>query len=382
MPTETGKPHVTDFGLAKQMESVRSVTLSGQIMGTPQYMAPEQARGEKTLTTAADVYALGAILYELLTGSRPHQGESLMDTLRQVAEEEPATPSRLNPQVNRDLATIAMKGLEKDPAQRYDSALDLAEDLERWLRGEPILARPVGLTVKLIKWMKRKPAQALVLGLATLLLLALGVGGPIAAWMFRGMAAENLQLASDRQDALGDLEVKAEELATKAVELANKAEESRRHLYVAQMFTTGEALFTQDSLQRTRDKLQAWRPKSGEADLRGWEWYYLNGYRQKNEAFFAGDGRTTRSLQWSPDGATLVMRGSHGILKLLDGQNAGVITSAANYVKSQTGATIFSPDGSELLNVDMKQGFEIRDSRTLETKEKFGAIEGKRMELA
>ena len=179
---EEGEPHVTDFGLAKQMESNTSVTLSGQIMGTPQYMAPEQAEGGgKNLTTAADVYALGAVFYETLCGKPPHQGESLMETLKLVAEEEAVPPSRHHERVDRDLETIAMKCLEKDPSKRYASAQGLKNDLDRWLRGEPIAARPVGTAEKAVKWMKRKPMHAAAAGVTLLLLLTLGIGGPIVA---------------------------------------------------------------------------------------------------------------------------------------------------------------------------------------------------------
>ena len=179
---EDGAPHVTDFGLAKQMESNSSVTLSGQIMGTPQYMAPEQAEGGgKELTTAADIYGLGAMFYEMLCGKPPHQGESLMETLKLVAEEEALPPSRHHAKIDRDLETIAMKCLEKEPGKRYASAQGLKNDLDRWLAGEPILARPVGTAEKAFKWMKRKPMHAAAAVLAVLFLLTLGIGGPMAA---------------------------------------------------------------------------------------------------------------------------------------------------------------------------------------------------------
>ncbi len=195
---EDGEPHVTDFGLAKQMESNSSVTLSGQIMGTPQYMAPEQAEGGgKELTTAADVYALGAIFYEMLCGQPPHVGTSLMETLKLVAEEEAAPPSKHNPKVDRDLETIAMKCLEKDPAKRYASAQGLKNDLDRWLRGEPIEARPVGTAEKIIKWMKRKPMHAAAALLGVLFLLTLGVGGPIVGYRQNRLLVQIKQAEAD-----------------------------------------------------------------------------------------------------------------------------------------------------------------------------------------
>jgi hypothetical protein len=167
-----GNPLITDFGLAKRTGTDSGMTHTGAIVGTPSYMAPEQARANQAATTAADVYALGAILYELLTGRPPFKGESVMETLLQVMDELPKNPRLANPQADPDLCAIALKCLEKEPSARYESAADLADDLDRWISGEPTLARPLGPAGQAWRWVKRHttaaftlPALGLVIGI-------------------------------------------------------------------------------------------------------------------------------------------------------------------------------------------------------------------------
>ena len=161
--TEDGSPKIGDFGLAKQLDEATAHTQTGAILGTPSYMAPEQTASEKTAVgPPADVYALGAILYETLTGRPLFRGPSVLDTLAQVREREPVPPRQLQPSVPRDLQTICLKCLHKEPRRRYPSALELADDLRRFAAGEPIRARPVGRSERLLKWMRRQPYQALL----------------------------------------------------------------------------------------------------------------------------------------------------------------------------------------------------------------------------
>ncbi len=167
-------PKITDFGLAKRLDQPAGTTRAGAVMGTPSYMAPEQADGKsEAIGPAVDIYALGAILYEALTGRPPFQGETTFDTLEQVRLREPVPPSRLQPRIPRDLETICLKCLEKDPRRRYATAAALADDLRRFLAGEPILARPSSLWSHGVKWAKRKPALAALLGVSALAAVSL-----------------------------------------------------------------------------------------------------------------------------------------------------------------------------------------------------------------
>ena len=180
---EAGQPHVTDFGLAHRLDGTGDLTRSGVLVGTPAYMSPEQAAGLKgTLTTASDVYGLGAVLYALLTGRAPLAGSSLHETLDLVRSTAPEPPSRRNPRVARDLEVICLKCLEKDPDRRYPDARGLAEDLGRWLSGRPITARPVGAATRMRLWCRRHPVPA---ALAAALATSIVVGAGLAGWKWR-----------------------------------------------------------------------------------------------------------------------------------------------------------------------------------------------------
>jgi WD40 repeat protein len=236
-----GEPHLTDFGLAKLVEKESTLTHTNAVLGTPAYMAPEQARGEaKEVTTAADVYGLGAVLYETLTGSPPFGGGTSLETIRQVLEEEPRSPSIFNKAVDQDLETICLKCLEKEPGRRYSSAAGLAADLERCLRHEPIMVRPVSTSERLWKWARRRPAIAALWALSILLFAALGIGATFYSVRLRA-AAKRLE----------------------------------EQLYASDMGVAFAAWDRGNSTQ-PRDLLDKHRPKKGQSDLRSFEWYYLD----------------------------------------------------------------------------------------------------------
>jgi len=193
--TAEGAPKIADFGLAKRLDDRHSQTQSGSVLGTPSYMAPEQAQGRtRDVGPAADIYSLGAILYEALVGRPPFKGETVLDTLEQVRGQEPVPPSRLRPKTPRDLETVCLKCLEKEPAKRYVRAGDLAEDLRRYLAGEPILARPTPAWERAWKWARRRPMAAALVAVCALFVLSLIAAGAAFGEYQRRQAAEEARL--------------------------------------------------------------------------------------------------------------------------------------------------------------------------------------------
>lgn len=201
---------ISDFGLAKHLDSDNTRTRSGAILGTPSYMSPEQATETSSVTPNADIYSLGAVLYEMLTGRPPFKGATVLDTLEQVRSRFPVAPSILNPQTPRDLETICVKCLQKDPRKRYATAAALADDLGRWLDGRPITARPIGVVEHALRWCRRRPALAGLSAFAIIAVIALIVGGFVYSRRL-GQAEGDMRAALSDQRA-------AEEIARAARE--------------------------------------------------------------------------------------------------------------------------------------------------------------------
>jgi serine/threonine-protein kinase len=270
--TADGTPKVTDFGLARRLDGEEGLTLSGVLLGTPCYMAPEQARGDRgAIGPATDVYALGAILYELLTGRPPFHGETATATLQQVMADEPVPPGRLNPAVPRDLQTICLKCLDKEPPRRYASAQALADDLRRFERHEPITARPPRALERAAKWARRRPAAAALLAAALLMLAGITAA---AVWYAGDRAQRHAEVQSRGREvnreanvALHDAEthlkglrdrlddpVQVRELLSDIDKWQRLAEPARQDLERAKSACVGnEALLTEE----TRARIQA-----------------------------------------------------------------------------------------------------------------------------
>jgi serine/threonine-protein kinase len=226
--TAAGDLKITDFGLAKRLEGDTGQTRTGAILGTPGYMAPEQAGGElRGITPATDVYALGAILYHLLTGRPPFQAATPMDTVMQLLEQEPVAPSRLTARLPRDLETICLKCLRKEPEQRYPRAGDLADDLARFLSGRSILARPVGRPERLWRWTRRNPGVAALAAAVLLLLLAVSVTSTAAALLI-GREKEQAVQARHEAETNADLARRAQAQAEAAERQAKTAEQQAK----------------------------------------------------------------------------------------------------------------------------------------------------------
>jgi WD40 repeat protein/serine/threonine protein kinase len=375
-------PMITDFGLAKKVDEAGQ-TATGAVMGTPSYMAPEQAGGSsKVIGPAADIYALGAILYECLTGRPPFRAANAVETILMVVGSDPVPPTQLAAKVPHDLETICLKCLEKDPARRYRAAADLADDLGRFLKGEPIRARPVGRAERTWRWCRRNP---LVAGLLTLITLVVLVGAAAVLYeLDRAVTAEGnerekagaLQVALDEKT---DAEEKARKKATDLEQANRELEKAYKALEAALLEVTKQKKAAEDNWMRAEWKLYAGNISLAQAawdehdlplalrhlnscrtELRGWEHDYLR-------TLFTGQptlpaGGPVRSVAYSPDQKWIASASyqhvtgiSVPLLKIWDASNGKEIHSlkVGGGVPNQsyTGQTLaFSPDSSLLVS--------------------------------
>lgn len=322
-------PKLTDFGLAKIADDEASLSVSGTVIGTAEYMAPEQVGAKKSaIGPAADVYSLGAVLYELLTGRPPIQGENRAETLRLLIEYDPPSPRLLRRGIPKDLETICLKCLEKTPSRRYASAALLAEDLKRFLAGQPIQAQPALLATKVVKWVRRRPLVAALVAVVALSLAS-------------GMAGVLLHNAS-----LG----KALNLAEKhRLDTLEREAILKEHLYAADIRMAQQAI-ANGEVGRAEKVLARYEPGEGEKDLRGFEWRHLWHQCHAARLIYKGHaGNEVYTLTYSPDGKTIASGGAEGLVRLWD-PDTGADRALLRSHTAEIACLEFSPDGRRLLS--------------------------------
>jgi WD40 repeat protein/serine/threonine protein kinase len=341
-------PKITDFGLAKLLDPDQEAaqTRTGDVVGTPAYMAPEQAIGQvRDVGTAADIYALGALLYEALTGRPPFKGATLLDTLEQVRTQEPVVPSRLQPKVPRDLDTICLKCLEKAPRQRYGRAGSLADDLRRFLEGAPIQARPAPGWKRAGKWARRRPAAAVLVAFGLLTLTALLVG----LWLHS--ATLSVQV------------LRADQKAAEAKENADRAREAKElsdgRLYDSDLRLVQQA-WDEAQIRRVEELLDRQRPEhTGGIDLRGFEWHYWNRLSHLPAVrTFTGHTAGALCAALSPDGKRLASCSRDRSVRVWDLASGGLLFLFQGH-SDTINHVAFSPDGRWLASASRDRTVKI-----------------------
>jgi WD40 repeat protein len=326
-------PKLTDFGLAKLLEYQQDETRSNALLGTPAYMSPEQASGKvNQISPATDIYGLGAILYELLTGMAPFRGESDVQVLRRIAEDDAVNPRLLRPAVPRDLEAICRKCLEKQPANRYSSASALAADLRRFLAGEPTRARPISATQRASKWVRRRPALAGLFAVSAAALLSLAVLATAYIW--------NLREAKQTADAL---RAEAEGIA----QTSTKHEQSANQLLYASRMRLAYQWLDQGDVERVASLLEPYDPSGPLGHLRGFEWFHLKRRLHGARIMLGGHSGQVYAATFSPGGRNLATGAQDGTIKLWDpisGRELTTIVAHASCVNSLA----YSADGAML----------------------------------
>jgi WD40 repeat protein len=318
-------PKIADFGLAKLLEGGLAQTHTGVIVGTPSYMAPEQAAGRgRDVGPAKDVYALGAVLYELLTGRPPFRAETPLATVQQAMADEPVPPSRLRPGVPRDLETICLTCLHKDPHKRYASAEVLADDLRHYLHHEPIRARPASAWERGVKWARRRPAAAVLLAVVLLAVLAAaGTAAWFAVYLDRALEARTHEL-QDEHEA--------------------RDREARARQYVADLQLSYQFWKDRETSQGA-ELLARHQPAEGQEDLRGFEWYFLARQVERLRAARPAHGGAVGCVALTRDGKTLATGGADGQIKLWDLASWQRRVTLAGYA-GPIQCLVFTPDGA------------------------------------
>ncbi len=339
---EDGTPKISDFGLARRLDEA-ALTGTSEVLGTPCYMAPEQAVGRaREVGPAADVYALGALLYTCLTGGPPFRAPTALETMYQVVHDEPVPPRRLQPGVARDLETICLKCLHKEPHHRYASATALAEDLRCFRAGEPILARPVSRLERAGKWMRRHPALAVAYGLLVLLLVV-GVGGGSAVWLWRQAQAgwdEATQALARAEKARGETEAARHQEARARTQVERTNQRLKRVEYLARM-EQAQREWLAGRVARAIQLLDNYP-----AERHQWEWRYLNHLCRSGRTVLRGHTGAVLAVCFDPEGKRLVSGSEDKTVRLWNAADGKPLTGLHGHQGPVT-AVAWSPEGHE-----------------------------------